>query len=117
MATVKKELKFFVSDTNFNGGLKAYLDQMPCSTMDQITMEKSPEYVGWWRKETPQRIYDFDPAVKLLFAVRNPIDRAVSEYLHFWVNQGRGKGKSFEVIILNNFSDCIGKLIMPAFQR
>ena len=104
MATAKDEVKFFVNDSSyFTGGLKAYLDQMPCSTENQITMEKSPGYVSRGRKETPQRIFDFDPAVKLLFAVRNPIDRAVSEYVDFWVRTGRNKGKSFMVNILTNF--------------
>lgn len=49
---------------------------MPFTSPGQITLEKSPAYfVG---KLVPKRVYEMNPRIKLIVAVRNPITRAVS---------------------------------------
>ena len=48
--------------------------------------EKSPSYM--LIPEVPERIHKFDSEMKLIFILRNPIDRA---YSHYWMNVRRGK--------------------------
>ena len=59
-----------------------YLRKMPYSDRKQYTYEKSPMYATGIDHETVNRIYRYDPAVKILFIVREPITRSMSSYLH-----------------------------------
>ena len=67
---------FFSS--NFSLGLKWYLDQLPCSKPGQITIERTPAY--FYIKESPVRIHDLLPRVKLLLVVCSPVRRTVSNF-------------------------------------
>ena len=59
----------------------------------QITYEKSPAYFrGIF---TPQWIHSFNPSIKLLLVVKNPIQRSLSDYLHFF----KHKQKHFTELI------------------
>ncbi|KAK3745848.1 hypothetical protein RRG08_063044 [Elysia crispata] len=72
------ELRFFTE--NHKLGLEWYRSQMPLSTSNQITIEKTPRYIR--SVESLRRIYEFNPDVKLLVIVRNPVSRLQSEYAH-----------------------------------
>ncbi|XP_041483595.1 heparan sulfate glucosamine 3-O-sulfotransferase 1-like [Lytechinus variegatus] len=62
-------------------GLGWYKKQMPISSKYQLTMEKSPSY---WRVEgVPQMMKrKMPPETKFIVAIRDPVIRAVSGYLH-----------------------------------
>jgi hypothetical protein len=47
---------------------------------------KHPSYLG--REEVPERIHQHNPAVKLIVILRNPVERAISSYLHY-INHGQ----------------------------
>ena len=94
-----KEGRFFVKNNSSLRQFENYLSWMPYSTKDQVTFEKSPQYVSWENKEIPRRIYKFDTGVKLLVTVRNPVDRAISYYYHFKKPDDQG----FEVSVLTYF--------------
>lgn len=49
-------------------------------------------------KLIPQRIHSFDPSIKLLLVVKDPIRRALSHYLHFF----KDHHKSFAELITDN---------------
>lgn len=49
---------------------------MPLASSTQLTIEKTPSY--YITKEAPKRIYEINPAMKLLVVVRNPVTRAIS---------------------------------------
>lgn len=51
---------------------------MPKTYGSQITVEKTPGY--FVTRETPKRIFDMDPAIKLILVVRDPVTRAISDY-------------------------------------
>ena len=79
------EIGFF--DSNFHLGLKWYQSMFPKkSTMEKIkkktkfaiTGEDTPFY--FWKEEVPKRIQDIIPKCKLITILRNPIDRAYSNY-------------------------------------
>ena len=96
------EIGFF--DSNYHLGLNWYRSLFPTKKQlksleqkeDQgITGEDTPFY--FWNEESANRIKEILPNVKLILILRNPINRAYSEY-HDKVQSGRTK-KSFEQYI------------------
>ncbi|XP_077991521.1 heparan sulfate glucosamine 3-O-sulfotransferase 1-like [Glandiceps talaboti] len=76
--TASDEIHYFDRDENYKQGLDWYVQQMPLSYPDQITIEKSPAY--FITDEAPKRIYQMNPSIKLLLIVRDPTIRVVSDY-------------------------------------
>tara|TARA_A100001037_G_scaffold146479_1_gene132233 strand:+ start:2431 stop:3267 length:837 start_codon:yes stop_codon:yes gene_type:complete len=79
------EIGFF--DSNFHLGLKWYQSMFPKkSAMEKIrnktnfaiTGEDTPFY--FWKEEVPKRIQNTVPKCKLITILRNPVDRAYSNY-------------------------------------
>lgn len=59
-------------------------------------------FIGVIDKRVPERIKHFDSSIKLLFLVRNPIDRVMSEYLHN--NRAHlNKNRTFQVTLTSTF--------------
>ena len=67
----------------YKQGLEWYRQQMPLSLPSQITLEKTPNYLVDW--EVPKRVYNFNESIKLILIVREPISRAVSDYVQLRV--------------------------------
>ena len=59
-------------------GLAWYRAQMPFTLPRQLTVEKTPGYFS--SPEVPARVWDMNPAVRLLLIVRDPAERLVSDY-------------------------------------
>jgi len=76
----KKELHYF--DLNYYRGVKWYEKQFKGCKKNEINAigEASPFYM--YLEEVPERIHALLPDVKLIFILRNPIDRAYSHYWH-----------------------------------
>ena len=92
------EPNFFTFSTLYGQGLQAYLRLMPKSYPHQLTFEKSPLYgVPKQNRTVLERIYQYDPDIKLLYMVRNPISKAMSAFQNFFVRAGKTGRKSFEV--------------------
>ena len=72
----KKELHFF--DSNFDKGVKWYEDIFKTSDGYDAIGEVTPGYL--YCRLCPGRIYRTLPDVKLIVSLRNPIDRAFSQY-------------------------------------
>ena len=73
-----KEIHFFDRDENYNKGTEWYLDFYKEVKNEKIIGEINPNYI--YDKNTPQRLYDFDKNLKLIVILRNPADRAFSNY-------------------------------------
>jgi Sulfotransferase domain len=71
-----KELHYF--DAYHANGDEWYLSHFKSSK--KALGEASPIYCFY--PEAIKKIHDFDPALKLIFLLRNPIDRAIS---HYWM--------------------------------
>ena len=56
----------------------------PAATGDRILGIKHPSYLG--RAKVPERIHAHNPSVKLIFILRDPVDRAISAYQHYIVH-------------------------------
>ena len=79
IATSKGEVHFF--DNRYYLGMDWYLDQMPYSTPEQITLEKTPKY--FVHPLSPRAIRKhLGPNVKFILILRDPIKRAVSDFVH-----------------------------------
>jgi hypothetical protein len=75
----RKEIHFF--DDHFDRGEKWYRGFFPVDRAGLRAMgEVSPSYLADAR--VPERIYQFDPAIRLIALVRHPIDRLWSAYHH-----------------------------------
>ena len=89
----KKEVHFF--DLNWHKGIKWYEKQFRGSDRAKAIGEASPLYM--YLEEVPERIHEVLPDVKLIFILRNPVDRA---YSHYWHEVKNGYEKlSFEEAI------------------
>ncbi|KAL7052915.1 hypothetical protein AAHC03_026395 [Spirometra sp. Aus1] len=75
----RSEQHFFDRDSNYVRGLEWYRSRMPLAHPNDWVIEKTPAYF-----HTPgvaRRIHEFNPNIRLLLVVRDPLERAVSDYL------------------------------------
>ncbi|MEB3341853.1 tetratricopeptide repeat protein [Okeania sp.] len=81
LPAIKKETHFWSRE--FYRGIDWYLAHFPPIPKSQnfITGEASPSYLV--TDEVPKRIYNLLPNIKLLVILRNPVDRAFSQYNHW----------------------------------
>ena len=88
----KKELHFFDNEINFEKGIETYLKNFE-KTNKLICGEITPSYMFF--DKVPERLSSFlGKDLKLVFILRNPIDRAIS---HYNFNKSRGfEDLSFE---------------------
>ncbi|XP_072180130.1 heparan sulfate glucosamine 3-O-sulfotransferase 1-like [Diadema setosum] len=63
-----------------NESLDWYRDQMPVSSKYEVTMEKTPSYI--FDVSAPSKIKAVMPDTKFIVIIRDPVVRAVSDYLH-----------------------------------
>jgi len=76
-----KEPNFFIEAGNFGKGLDWYRSLFADHT--KVCGETSPAYSKRHRHEgVPERLRDVVPHVKLIYVLRDPIDRIVSHYWH-----------------------------------
>ncbi|KAK6989797.1 heparan sulfate glucosamine 3-O-sulfotransferase 5 [Biomphalaria glabrata] len=108
VVTSRSEPHYF--DRSYWQGLDWYRSRMPPSLPHQVTMEKTPNY--FVDRSVPERVHNFDSSIKLILIVRNPIDRAVSDYVQlkykFYKHNTSGTYGSFEERALDK---CTGRII------
>ena len=77
----RKELDFFVAEQNWSKGLDWYRSWF--RTDKRIIGEASPNYTIFpFRRGVPQRMHSVIPEAKLIYLVRDPIQRMISHYRH-----------------------------------
>ncbi len=93
---LQKEIDFF--NYQFNLGLDWYLSHFPPTLKHPVflTGEASPTYL--LDLETIPRVFEHFPQVKLLVILRNPVDRAISQYYDHFNWLGREKRSLAEAI-------------------
>lgn len=72
----RKEVHYF--DRNYQRGLKWYKEHFPKTSETELTGESSPNY--FHHLKVPSRMKILLPNIKLILLLRNPIDRAYSNY-------------------------------------
>lgn len=79
LGAATKEVHFF--DLQWNQGTDWYLSQFPAGELANcLTGEASPYYI--FHPLVAQRVWSFDPTLKIIVLLRNPVDRALSHYHH-----------------------------------
>lgn len=96
--SAKGEVHFFDRNQTYRKGISWYIHQMPFTTNQQITIEKSPSY--FVTPYVPQRLHSASPTVKVLLIVRDPIERTVSDYVQLFNPDRIGKNRSFDSVVL-----------------
>ena len=94
IASNSKEVEFF-GFNKFNFGINWYQKQFPTAPDDgkkYLFFEASAGYI--WRKDAPKDLFTSFPETKLIVMLRDPIDRAYSNY-KMWMRAGK-KPISFE---------------------
>jgi len=106
IVTARDEVHFFDEDSKYNLGIEWYRQQMPYSTPDQLTIEKTPAY--FVTDSAPERIKAMDPSVKLIVIVRDPVVRLISDYAQLNANKvakGERPLRAFERMVLTPEGD------------
>lgn len=74
-------------DMEYHRGTEWYRQHFPADPDGyEVIGEETPSYIR--SEATPERIADLNPDAKLLFSLRNPVDRAFS---HYWHEKSKGK--------------------------
>jgi hypothetical protein len=96
-----KELNFFVAELNWDLGPEWYAAHFDAGA--PVRGETSPHYTGRPRLEgVAERMRELIPDARLVYAVRNPIDRLLSHYLH---NVGGGyESRSLDAVLADERS-------------
>ncbi|XP_069110349.1 heparan sulfate glucosamine 3-O-sulfotransferase 1-like [Argopecten irradians] len=80
--TASKEPNFF--SFRYENGFDWYKRLMPYSSEGQMTIEKSSN--NFHNEQAPGRTYDFNSTIKLIVVVREPVERAISDYTQRVIN-------------------------------
>jgi succinoglycan biosynthesis protein ExoL len=80
-----KETDFFISQKNWHRGIRWYKSLFPKTS--KCLGEFSPNYAkAMVFGDVPQRIHGYLPDAKLIYIVRHPVDRAISQYVHSYLS-------------------------------
>lgn len=94
-----KELDFFIEEKNWHRGESWYRSHFPVKA--DILGESSPNYTKFpVFSGVPERMHRMLPDAKLIYLVRDPIERIISHYFHQYTD--RAEHRSLEDA-LNNF--------------
>lgn len=74
------ETRFF-EDPEYGDGALAPLTALFEGRSERLVGIKRPDYLG--REEVPSRVHRAVPGAKIVFVLRNPVDRLVSAYYHY----------------------------------
>jgi hypothetical protein len=97
-----KELKFFVEEHNWSRGVEWYEQQFTGAGDAIARGEASTHYTAYPHfGGVPRRIADVIPDTRLIYVIRQPIDRMIS---HYWmrVRQGKERERSIERALLTD---------------
>jgi hypothetical protein len=76
----EKELNFFVEELNWHKGVEWY--KMQFSSSSQVRGEASPSYTAYpLYEEVPRRMHSVVPDAKLIYILRDPVERILSHYV------------------------------------
>jgi len=90
-----KEPAFFAFDENYSQGIEWYTSLFSAAQPNQICGEASTDYTKYPQfPETPARIAQTLPQVKMIYIMRNPVERAYSYYIQ--ITRGQKIQETFE---------------------
>lgn len=97
------ELNFFVTEKNWGRGIEWYQAQFPRTA--PVMGERSTNYTKYPTYQgVPERMKATLPDVKLIYCVRDPVDRVVSHYVH-WIARGYENQPFDRAVSANGFKN------------
>ena len=97
-----KELDFFIAERNHPLGLDWYRAQF--DPQAKVRGESSPNYTAYPQHVgVPERMHSIVPEARLLYMVRDPIDRIAAHWVHNFAKR-REKGDLSETLLHRNTS-------------
>jgi hypothetical protein len=95
----KKEIEYFSNDEKYNVKNSAYYhSQFPLPNKlprNGVVFEASPEYI--YNPKCAARIFNYNPDIKLILILRNPVDRAFSAWNFYRRMHGRITPSTFKL--------------------
>jgi len=86
--TEPKEPNFFSNDDIYAQGLDWYAQLYAEAQPGDLCGESSTHYTKLpTYPATVQRLYDYAPEAKLIYMMRDPVDRLISQYVHEWTQR------------------------------
>ncbi|MFB6275940.1 MAG: sulfotransferase [Halothece sp.] len=90
-----KEPSHFSQRNSYAQGNEHYLDLFRNAEGYPIIGESSTQYAkAPFIQGVPERIYTFNPEAKIIYIMRDPIERAISHYWFNWQNHGEKRSMS-----------------------
>lgn len=84
--SAEKELDFFIEDRQWRRGVDWYASQFRCAP---VRGEASPNYSARDRfPGVPERMHSLIPEAKLIYLVRDPVERVISHWVHIYSGHG-----------------------------
>ena len=81
--TEEKELNYFAEERNWSKGIDWYSSHFRANT--RIVGESSPSYSNFpIFQGVPERMHATIPEARLIYILRDPIERILSHYMHCW---------------------------------
>ena len=78
-----KELDFFILEKNWPKGLEWYKSNFVSTDATKVLGESSPNYTMCHVfSGVPERMHSIIPGAKLIYTLRDPVERIVSHYVH-----------------------------------
>jgi hypothetical protein len=112
----QKELQFFIGEVNWEKGVEWYKSNF--SGQAKILGEASPNYTYYpFYSGVPEKMYSVVPDAKLIYMVRDPVERVISQYVHSYAD-GRERQSLSEALkdFDNNPYLCRSKYFMQLEQ-
>lgn len=118
MAT-PKEPNYFSDDMVYEKGPGWYELLFAPAASGALKGEASTHYTKLpTYPNTVSRMVEFLPALKLVYMIRNPVERAISHYIHDWSLRGVGDDADAAFLARSEFVDygCYGMQITPFIE-
>ena len=93
------EGEIFYFSKHYDRGVSWYINSMPPSLPNQLTLEKTPAY--FVTPEAPERLAQLSKNVKLLLILRDPVVRSLSDYC-LCKHYGLENHHSYEEMVLDS---------------
>jgi len=92
-----KELNFFIAERNWNRGVEWYRSHFDARA--PVRVDASPNYTAYPQFDgVPERMAQVVPEAKLLYIVRDPLDRIAAHWVHNY-SKGRHTGELGKTIM------------------
>lgn len=83
-----KETDFFIDSKNWDRG-RAWYESLFSKDQDRLRGEVCPNYAKRdVFPEVPRHIHALAPDIRIVYIVRDPVERAISHYRHTWISTG-----------------------------